>query len=35
MTIEEIHKLSLAERIQLLESVWDSIADEPIAWELT
>ena len=35
MTATEISKLSLAERIQLLEDVWDSIADEPDAWELT
>ena len=35
MTATEISKLSLAERIQLLENVWDSIADEPDAWELT
>ena len=35
MTATEIRKLSLAERIQLLEDVWDSIADEPDAWELT
>ncbi len=35
MTATEIRKLSLAERIQLFEDVWDSIADEPDAWELT
>lgn len=35
MTTTEIRKLSLAERIQLFEDVWDSIADEPDAWELT
>ena len=35
MTATDIRKLSLAERIQLLEDVWDSIADEPDAWELT
>ncbi len=35
MTSAEIRKLSLAERVQLLEDVWDSIADEPDAWELT
>ncbi len=35
MTATEISKLSLTERIQLLENVWDSIADEPDAWELT
>ena len=35
MTTTEIYKLSLAERIQLLEDVWDSIADETDAWELT
>ena len=35
MTATEIRKLSLAERILLLEDVWDSIADEPEAWELT
>ena len=35
MTATDICKLSLAERIQLLEDVWDSIADEPDAWELT
>ena len=35
MTAAEIRKLSLAERILLLEEVWDSIADEPDAWELT
>ena len=35
MTAAEIRKLSLAERILLLENVWDSIADEPEAWELT
>ncbi len=35
MTATEIRKLSLAERIQLLEDVWDSIAEETNAWELT
>lgn len=35
MTAAEIRKLSLAERIQLLEDVWDSIAEETNAWELT
>ena len=35
MTATDIRKLSLAERIQLLGDVWDSIADEPDAWELT
>lgn len=35
MTATEILKLSLAERIQLQEDVWDSIADETDAWELT
>ena len=35
MTAKEIRKLSLAERIQLLEDVRHSIADEPDAWELT
>ena len=35
MTPSEISQLSLAERIQLLENVWESIADEPDAWELT
>ena len=35
MTATEIRKLSLADRILLLEEVWDSIADEPEAWELT
>lgn len=35
MNAAEIRKLSLAERIQLLEDVWDSLADEPDAWELT
>ena len=35
MTATEIHHMSLTERIQLLGDVWDSIADEPDAWELT
>ncbi len=35
MTATDIRKLSLAERILLLEDVWDSIADEPEAWELS
>lgn len=35
MTATEIRKLSLSERILLLEEVWDSIADEPDAWELS
>ena len=35
MTATELRKLSLAERIQLLEDVWDSIAEETNAWELT
>lgn len=35
MTATEIRKLSLAERIQLLEDVWDSIAEETNTWELT
>ena len=34
MTATEIRKLSLAERILLLEDMWDSIADKPDAWEL-
>ena len=35
MTAEEIRKLNLAERIQLLDDDRESIADEPEAWELT
>ena len=35
MTATEIRQLTLAERILLLEDVWDSIADEPEAWELS
>jgi putative addiction module component (TIGR02574 family) len=33
-TIEEIHTLSVAERIQLVEDIWDSIAADPEALEL-
>ena len=35
MTATEIRKLSLPERIHLLEDVLDSIADETDAWQLT
>ncbi|CAA9337693.1 MAG: hypothetical protein AVDCRST_MAG68-3449 [uncultured Gemmatimonadetes bacterium] len=33
--LSEILKLSVAERLQLIESIWDSIAAEPDAVPLT
>jgi putative addiction module component (TIGR02574 family) len=33
--LPEILKLSVAERIQLVEDIWDSIAAEPDAFPLT
>jgi putative addiction module component (TIGR02574 family) len=33
--IKELLQLSIAERIQLVEDLWDSIAAEPAALELT
>lgn len=33
--ISDILELSVAERIQLVEEIWDSIADVPEALELT
>lgn len=33
--ISDILKLSVAERIQLVEDIWDSIANEPDALELS
>jgi putative addiction module component (TIGR02574 family) len=35
MTLAEIVKLSVPERILLVEEIWDSIADEPDALQLT
>ena len=35
MTLAEIVKLSVTERILLVEKIWDSIADEPDALPLT
>jgi putative addiction module component (TIGR02574 family) len=35
MTFAEIVKLSVPERILLVEEIWDSIADEPDALQLT
>ena len=32
---EELHKLTLAERLELIEILWDSIAEEPDALPLT
>lgn len=32
---EEIKKMSAAERILLAQDLWDSVADDPDAWELT
>ncbi|MDQ3815459.1 MAG: addiction module protein [Armatimonadota bacterium] len=34
LTFEEIRSLSVAERIQLVEDIWDSIAATPEALEL-
>ena len=34
-TIEEIRQLSIAERIQLVEDIWDSIAAAPEPLEIT
>jgi putative addiction module component (TIGR02574 family) len=35
MTTNDIARLSLAERIQLVEEIWDSIADEVAAMPLS
>ena len=32
---EELFKLSAAERLELIEELWDSIADNDVALELT
>ena len=34
-TLQEIQRLSVAERIQLVEDIWDSIATAPESLELT
>lgn len=33
--LEQVQKLSVAERIRLVEQVWDSIDAEPGEWPLT
>jgi len=35
LTIEEIRELSVAERVQLAEEIWDSIAAQPELLEVT
>ena len=32
---DELHKLSVAERLELIEAIWDSIVDEPDAPPIT
>lgn len=32
---EQIMRLSVAERIQLMDEIWDSLADDPEAFPLT
>ncbi len=34
-TLDELRALPVAERIQLVEDLWESIADEPVATELS
>jgi putative addiction module component (TIGR02574 family) len=33
--ISEIRQLSVAERLLLVEEIWDSISDEPDSWSLS
>lgn len=35
VSIEDIRSLSVAERVQLVEEIRDSIADEPESWTLS
>ena len=35
ISLAEIQKLTVAERIQLVEDIWDTIADEPESLALT
>jgi putative addiction module component (TIGR02574 family) len=35
ITLNEVLKLPVAERIRIVEAIWDSIADSPDAVELT
>ena len=34
ITIDDVRGLSVAERILLVEEMWDSISDEPESWSL-
>lgn len=35
VTLHEIDRLSAAEKILLVQDLWDSVADDPEAWPLT
>ena len=35
ISADELHKLSVVERLELIEAIWDSIADEPDAVPIT
>ena len=35
ISADELHKLSVVERLELIEAIWDSIADEPDSVPIT
>ena len=35
VSIDDIRRLSVAERLLLVEEIWDSISDEPDSWSLS
>ena len=35
VSMDEIRQLSIAERLLLVEEIWDSISDDPDSWTLS
>jgi len=35
VSMDDIRRLSVAERLLLVEEIWDSISDEPDSWRLS
>ena len=35
VSMDDIRQLSIAERLLLVEEIWDSISDEPDSWTLS
>ncbi|MBI1314504.1 addiction module protein [bacterium] len=35
VSMDDIRQLSVAERLLLVEEIWDSISDEPDSWSLS